>query len=196
MPAVVKQHGLYDLISSACTGWLPNQGTYAYAAASPADGRRCIRSATRPPAIRSRLFCQSPFGDDFLSLYRRPLGSADEQKWLLGHTEDGYMRLRNAASGLYLAGNECGSGIIKRGIAPMRMCQDRTGEKKGTGSPSPLTRCVNAFSLRCGLHCSFIGKIEAPVYILGGLNIFRSKSRMDAGLKEELGKWRLTQRVR
>jgi len=30
-PAVVKHGGIYYMISSACTGWLPNQATYAYA---------------------------------------------------------------------------------------------------------------------------------------------------------------------
>jgi hypothetical protein len=29
-PAVMKRNGLYFLISSGCTGWSPNQGTYAY----------------------------------------------------------------------------------------------------------------------------------------------------------------------
>lgn len=30
-PAVIKRGNTYFLVSSACTGWLPNQGTYAYA---------------------------------------------------------------------------------------------------------------------------------------------------------------------
>lgn len=30
-PAVMKRNGVYFLITSACTGWLPNQGAYAYA---------------------------------------------------------------------------------------------------------------------------------------------------------------------
>lgn len=30
-PALMKRHGVYFLISSACTGWLPNQGAYAWA---------------------------------------------------------------------------------------------------------------------------------------------------------------------
>jgi hypothetical protein len=29
-PAIMKRNGVYFLISSACTGWLPNQGTYAW----------------------------------------------------------------------------------------------------------------------------------------------------------------------
>lgn len=29
-PAVMKRSGVYFLITSACTGWLPNQGAYAY----------------------------------------------------------------------------------------------------------------------------------------------------------------------
>jgi hypothetical protein len=29
-PALMKRQGVYFLISSACTGWLPNQGTYAW----------------------------------------------------------------------------------------------------------------------------------------------------------------------
>ncbi|UQZ32633.1 beta-xylosidase [Paenibacillus sp. PK3_47] len=30
-PAIMKREGVYFLISSACTGWLPNQGAYAWA---------------------------------------------------------------------------------------------------------------------------------------------------------------------
>lgn len=29
-PAVMKRNGIYFLVTSACTGWLPNQGAYAY----------------------------------------------------------------------------------------------------------------------------------------------------------------------
>ncbi|WP_052339561.1 family 43 glycosylhydrolase [Gorillibacterium massiliense] len=29
-PAVMKRNGMYYLLTSACTGWLPNQGAYAY----------------------------------------------------------------------------------------------------------------------------------------------------------------------
>lgn len=29
-PAVLKRNGIYFLVTSACTGWLPNQGAYAY----------------------------------------------------------------------------------------------------------------------------------------------------------------------
>ncbi|RIX59522.1 beta-xylosidase [Paenibacillus nanensis] len=209
-PAVVKHHGLYYLISSACTGWLPNQGTYAYA--DSLTGRwsplyplgDATTYDTQPtfilPIAGSKTTSYLYIGDrwdpsdyhrstyaflkldipedrvmklewaDQLALdletgetetkrlekgeaavrirhagtlkYAAAVGKsvigatlsygADEQKWLLEHTKDGYMRLRNAASGLYLAGDETNAAaVLSRGEE--HGCIDWRIEEAGNG---------------------------------------------------------------